>query len=447
MTTKSVRTKQSNFIFGVNSIVEFKYKNKQWKIGVIISSSRADGMIIDLEISEEKYEQIHLYHSKAMTYYLIQKTLKPSKIQIPKQLFSIGTNIEYKYKNKDWKNGRIIDINPNNFNQTTLKIQKTVYKSKTIKISRTTLILNYAFKKTLKLSNIIYPFWISFDSKVKVREISEYGKNGIIAKTILEYYNIACYRDGKYITLYKTCEKDVLMIKQSKITSISNMSITTKTHEIVQDSETPNCIMDKTIYNWKIQSLSVNKRKDLFCNGFIRRTYNGYIPSVMVQLIAYFVSDIMEDIKSAEFKQPFYTLPVVIKGFEWYVEFYPCGLSSSYVGCFEVFLCLRSMPKKVFGLDVDWKLHLKEVDSFEYTPYHWWHQGGYKQDWFRVNEVFWRRTGDRDRRQSQRLRLKLEKIKNLNTLTFVFEIKYNSVVDKYNNPDIFDRYYRKPMYE
>eukprot|EP01084_Bolivina_argentea_P254508 427876_1 len=415
---------KNNSIFQINSIVEFKYNNKHWVKGVILSYSRLDGIIIDLEISPETFSQIHLYHSIAMTHILIKKTLKILDIKVPLQLFSIGTNILYKYKNKDWKNGRIIHINSNKFNEATIKIKKKINKYKTVKLSRAALIHSYVFKKTLKLSNTIYPLWIAYDSTVTLTKQPQISHDLDFISEPSEYYKIAYYRDGKSIYLYKNTIDDMLVIKHSDIENITDKCIETNEFWIQNKPHAVNNIMAHTIYNWKIESVPVNRRKHLICYGFIKMNYSKYVPTDIMQLIGFFISDIMNDIKNAEHKQPFYTKPVTIKGLEWHLEFYPCGISESYKGCFEVFLCLKSMPSNIAEIEIEWELKLKETD-FILTPYNRNYNSRY--DSFQIGNKYWRRTGDQNRDKQQRKRLMLSEIQHLHTLTFEFKVKYSHI--------------------
>ena len=162
-------------------------------------------------------------------------------------------------------------------------------------------------------------------------------------------------------------------------------------------------------------------------------------------MISKYLSDIIEDIKNATWKQPFYTTPIKIKGMEWYLEFYPNGLSTSYKGSFEVFLCLRRLPKDLKWMKCDWSLRLKELD-FVYTPYYNYQMEPWCNDKFTKNECLWRRTGDRQRRQRARARLPLWSMSLLEHLTFRFEVKYFAVLDIKNNFMRFDEYYAKPMF-
>ena len=71
-------------------------------------------------------------------------------------LFTVGASVEYKYKDKDWKNGEIISSNKQ---EISIKILKKINKYKTIKIPKSKAMTLLYIKKTLKLSNVIYPTW------------------------------------------------------------------------------------------------------------------------------------------------------------------------------------------------------------------------------------------------------------------------------------------------
>ena len=60
-------------------------------------------------------------------------------------LFVVGTSIEYKYKDKDWKNGEIISSNKQ---EISIKILKKINKYKTLQIPRSkAMTLLYVIKR------------------------------------------------------------------------------------------------------------------------------------------------------------------------------------------------------------------------------------------------------------------------------------------------------------
>ena len=61
MASKPTAPPESKSIFGENTIIELKYQNQSWKKGVILSSSRSNGIIIDLLMNNNTFKQIKLY--------------------------------------------------------------------------------------------------------------------------------------------------------------------------------------------------------------------------------------------------------------------------------------------------------------------------------------------------------------------------------------------------
>ena len=80
-------------------------------------------------------------------------------------LFQKGQLIEFKYKNKDWKNGEIVASNQQNIK---IKIIKSINKFKTINIPKSKALSLVHINKTLKPSNIKYPSWIRYGTAVDI---------------------------------------------------------------------------------------------------------------------------------------------------------------------------------------------------------------------------------------------------------------------------------------
>ena len=227
--------------------------------------------------------------------------------------------------------------------------------------------MDYVFYKLIKLSNIHYPSWIKLDTEILVKNSNQ--------NTPYSLYKIIEFRDGKYISfqkvwkitpqnLFEDPDPDIdfvqFTIKNADIKSITNNKIISTEYTVKRDNGNKESMknVSSVMYEWEIKSDAVNLRKDLLCNGFSRRYTDNYVYHVIIQLISYYVSGIMDDIKNAEYKEAFYTMPIKIKGLEWHLEFYPNGLSTSYQSAFEVFLCLKELPAGLKWIKLEWKLRL-----------------------------------------------------------------------------------------
>eukprot|EP01083_Nonionella_stella_P249638 862980_1 len=107
---------------------------------------------------------------------------------VKKSPLTKGRSIEYKYKNKEWKNGFIKSKTNTHM---IIIIHKNIFKQKEISLRMCDVITLLHIKKTLKLSNQIFPQWIAIHTAVKIK----YPK--IIAH--YEFAKIAHYRDNKSI--------------------------------------------------------------------------------------------------------------------------------------------------------------------------------------------------------------------------------------------------------
>eukprot|EP01084_Bolivina_argentea_P140649 247210_1 len=141
-----------------------------------------------------------------------------------KQL-TVGMPIEYKYKNKYWNNGVVININKRT---TTIKVKINFDKYKQIELDNTKITKLLLSKKKLKISNIEFPQWITNDAIFDIEHYFDY-KTPIIEKD----YKIAVYIDGKTITFYsiesyfKNPNKiKFIKIKQKNILEINSIQKT-----------------------------------------------------------------------------------------------------------------------------------------------------------------------------------------------------------------------------
>eukprot|EP01084_Bolivina_argentea_P097495 175267_1 len=329
-------------VLPINSLIKYKCRYG-WKNGLIISSDK-NKFIIDLEISNETYTTIHIEYKTAMKCYYVLQTLKLlSKVNnIPSSLFKIGTNIEFKYKNTRWKNGKITNVSNQNYLDTSIQIKFKItindYQTMTMNISK--IVIDYHLNKTLKLSNMIYPNWIQLDSIVQI--------NGINHKVI-------CYKDGKSITFRKISNNSY-----QRLFTLWHFELTKITHYYICTTNDIICKKIKyisTSYTWKIPSLSDANIYTL-CNGYVNIYSHRYITTAIIQIIAQFFNNrdgkvILNKIKNGSHNEPFYTQIVSIQSFKWQLQI------DRY---FDVNVCLVSLPNYIRKLSVYLRLTLRKTD-------------------------------------------------------------------------------------
>eukprot|EP01084_Bolivina_argentea_P073764 133845_1 len=134
----------------------------------------------------------------------IQNKLRTSKKQkqAPKSWWlTIGSRIEYKYKQKNWKNGAITRVsNSNKVHLITIKYWKNLSVQKYIELTEEN-VLELIQKHIIRQSNIIYPLWIHTHSPIW---ISQFQSNSTWRPA-----KIIHYIDGKHIMIeYSDCIND-----------------------------------------------------------------------------------------------------------------------------------------------------------------------------------------------------------------------------------------------
>ena len=153
-------------------------------------------------------------------------------------MLASGTRIEFKYKNKHWRNGEILSKTNT---EMVLSVHKSLYKIKKVTLKMADVLRAFHVTKTLRVSNKVYPSWIAVNADVLIdREhyrVPEYGCASTgghssecgcaSADGHSEWARIAHYRDNRHITLYFP-SRQLLKIKQSQIVHIDQNRIQTR---------------------------------------------------------------------------------------------------------------------------------------------------------------------------------------------------------------------------
>eukprot|EP01084_Bolivina_argentea_P298106 513669_1 len=263
----------NSFIPG--SIIELK----SWipphtlKKGVILSYSESNGIEIDLEISPEKYEKVVFdkFFTTCYNYYIYKHK------SYPKDKLSVGRKIEFKYKNKEWKNGEIIHKTKNNIE---IKFRKSLKKNhKIIKMNKTKIMIDYGCKTFVfsytKFRNMK---WLKLDEYVTIYEKDKIKYN----MSDIRYYKVLHFRDGKSITFYKNKSlPNILTIYSKNITKIENNLIETNKY-VISKSNGSIHMLKEYLFNafnipYDISQIILNL---CICNGTIplifENGFNGY---------------------------------------------------------------------------------------------------------------------------------------------------------------------------
>merc|ERR1712087_250121 len=116
---------------------------------------------------------------------------------------------------------------------------------------------------------------------------------------------IAYFRDGKSITVYRdrpyNFEKDtVITIQHPNITRIDSKRIETKQYLLRPANRHHGTCVPWVNYEWRICSEMVNDTKDLLCSGFAKDSDLLCVPTDIIELIAEFMSDVLEAMKHAQ---------------------------------------------------------------------------------------------------------------------------------------------------
>eukprot|EP01084_Bolivina_argentea_P065903 120142_1 len=177
------------------------------------------------------------------------------------------------------------------------------------------------------------------------------------------------------------------------------------------------------VYKWKIQSFT-NVQKDLLCCAYVRLNFDGYIPNAIIKLLSkHFVSK-LDDIKNASANKGFQSEIFAMNTLKWLLYIQPNGCSETHLNTFVVFIYLYSVLYDISKISTSLTLIISETNDY------WLHDD---YEFKRKKKNFLGGCMKNGRCRIEFPQDELDKIRNLNQLTFEFVVDILEVYDNNDN--------------